>query len=417
MTEAQSAAVSTSDAASASAAPWSGVTLLDLFSLSVQSQPGATAGRQVDASGQRSITFAAAERAVQRLCEQFGDLGLSEGVVAIALPGVVETPVALLAALRAGLTPCLVPVDLDPVHYDALAERLPLAAVVTVAAHGSLRPAERWRTAASGWPRTTPVMGFGERLPAGVLPVSPVLGSAPDAGFTAPRAGRRDQPPVLTVRAGTEGLDIYRHEQEGLVAAGLWLVLRAGINPSESILTTIAPTSLAGLATGFVPALLTGGTLWQVPQFSSRAFLDALDGMGGGHVVVPGSLERMMRDAGLMKDRSVVLLHRPPVRLDMPIAVSGERIVDVLSCADHAVLMAVRDAEGRVALALGEDMIPDQRGGVVSRVETGPGGQLYFAGPAVATRLATLDRPAGAAASGFACRTDQRRRIVAVSAA
>ena len=57
------------------------------------------------------------------------------------------------------------------------------------------------------------------------------------------------------------------------VAAGLLAVMRCGMASAAAIVTTLAPVTHAGLVTGIIPALLTGGTLWQVPMFGADALL------------------------------------------------------------------------------------------------------------------------------------------------
>lgn len=407
-------------AADAVPAPWAGVTLPDLFDASVEASPQAVAFRQPDETGPglRSLTFAAAGRAVQRLTEHFADIGLQPGqTVVLSLNGCCEAPIAVLAALRAGLVPCLATPALPVEAMTDLMARPGHAAVVTAGAIGTLRPAERWRTACVSAGPGRFVLAFGDRLPGGVLKLDGLFNSTADAGY-APANNRRAPAPLRVAQPLGEGVAVYTHAQEGLVAAGLMMVLRTGMASAAPLLTTLAPLSHASLVTGLMPSLLTGGTLWQVPAFQGAGLVAALDAMGKGHVVVPAALEETLAGAGLRDGAaSLTVLHRPPVRLDVPrLAVSsGGVVVDALACGEHGLLTARRSPDGMPALAVGEARIPDEGGALALRVETGPGGRLYVAGAATASRIETAAGGLAIWETGLACRTDAAGRILALT--
>lgn len=403
--------------------PWAGITLPDLFAASVQANPQAAALRwQGDPSGgggPKSITFAAAERAVQRTMEQFGDIGLQPGqVVVISMAGTWEAPLVVLATLRAGLTPCLASPALPLDAMTDLLGRATVGAVVTVGAVGTLRPAEQWRSAAAVCGGGRFVLAFGARLPGGVLPLDGLFASTVDAGYAETTTRVASQPPVLTTRFVDGQVAVVRHEQDGLVAGGLLLVVRSGMAPAEPILTTIAPIGHAGLVTGLVPALLTGGSLWQLPTFRAAAFLASTDALGRGHVVVPAALQDALETSGIVRQAgSCILVHRPAAQFEtrpLPGGASGV-IVDVLACGEQGLLVARRGEDGASTLTVGESRIPDADGALVIRAETGPGGRLYLAGAAVPTRIDTASGSLGVAETGLACRTDGRGRILSVT--
>ncbi len=400
--------------------PWAGITLPDLFAASVQANPQGLAFRQHDeAGGLRSTTFAAAERAIQRTVDQFGDIGLRAGqVVVVSMIATAEAPVVILAALRAGLTPCLASPALSLDAMTDLAGRENVGAIVTVGVAGTLRPAETWRAAAAMAGGGRFVLAFGDRLPGGVLRLDGLFSSTADAGFAPPGGRSAGQPPILTTKMIDGRVALVRHEQDGLVAAGLLLVVRAGMGSAASILTTIAPVSHAGLVTGLVPALLSGGTLWQVPTFRAASLLACADAQGHGHVVVPAALEDAVSQAGMVKRAaSSILLHRPAARFETRPTPGGPAgvIVDALACGEHGLMAARRDDTGATMLAMGESRVPDEGGGVVIRAETGPGGRLYLAGAGVPTRIDTPTGTVGVAETGLVCRTDSQGRILAVS--
>jgi len=243
-----------------------------------------------------------------------------------------------------------------------------------------------------------------------------------DAGFAAPdrTAGAI---PILTASLVDGQVAIARHEQDGVVAAGLLAVMRCGMASAAALVTTLAPVTHAGLVTGIVPALLTGGTLWQVPVFSADALLAGSDALERAHLVVPAALEEAVIQAGLLaRAGSITLLHRAPARFSAQPAASQDLslqplMVDALACGEHGLLMARRDASGAMALGPGESRVPDGDGGLVVRAETGPGGRLYLAGAAVPTRIETAGGTLGVAETGLVCRVDGRGRMTLVTPA
>jgi hypothetical protein len=402
--------------------PWAGITLPDLFAASVQANPQAAAFRwhgESGAGGVKTMTFATAERAVQRMAEQFGDIGLQPGhVVVISVAGTWEAPLVLLAALRAGLTPCLASPTLPLDAMTGLLAQAGVGAVVTVGTAGTLRPAECWRSAAAAAGGGRFVLAFGSRLPGGVLPLDGLFASAADAGFAATGQRVAAQPPVLTTTLVDGQVAVARHEQDGLVAAGLLLVVRAGMASAEPILTTLAPVSHAGLVTGLVPALLTGATLWQIPTFGAAAFLAAVDAMGRGHVVAPAAVQDAMVTAGVARGaRSCILLHRPVAQFETRPAPGGAAgvLVDALACGEQGLLVGRRSEDGASTLAVGESRVPDADGALVIRAEIGPGGRIYLAGAAVPTRMDMSAGSIGVSETGLVCRTDGRGRILSVT--
>lgn len=400
------------------------MTLTDLFASTAQMNPQAQALSQSmgPLAQRRSFTYAAADRAVQRTREHLADLGLAPGdVVVVSLGATVEAPVAILAALRAGLTPCLVPVTFTAEEAREVMRRVGARAVVTTGAIGSLRPVDVMRDAAvnGGGPRF--VLAFGERLPAGVIRLDEALLRSSDAGFEAPAGLSGESRPAILIAGRLAGsLDVVRHEQSSLVAGGLLAVLTAGIGTAETVLSTLSPMSMAGLVTGLVPCLLTAGTLALEPVFSSATFLASLDALGTCHVAGPGALEGPVGEAGLAGARglsSLALVHRPPARLDRVPGTAGwtTRTIDVLACGERGVILAGREADGRPALSLEAARIPDGDGAVVTEAKAGPAGDLDLRGHGVGT---PAGQPAGDGATwvpaGCMVRCDERGLIVSV---
>ncbi len=405
--------------------PWAGVTLTDLFASTTQMNPQAIALSQAAGPAQprRTLTYEAADRAIQRTMDHLLDLGLRPGeIVLVSMASTMEAPVAILAALRAGFTPCLVPVTVTLDEAASVVSAVPARAIVTTGAIGPLRPVEVLRAAAasSGGPRF--VLAFGERLPAGVIPLDDVLIRSADTGFEPVDAGMPQRPPaVLTVERRAGRILVHRHEQSNLVAASLLTVLRSGMASAEPVLSTLSLMSLAGLVTGLGPCLLTAGTLALEPLFTTASFLASLSAHPRLHVVVPGALEGPLAESGLSASVSIasaLLLHRQGVRLDRVPGLPAARfpVVDALAVGERTLLVEARGEDRRPALRLGTIRIPDDIGAIVVAARRHEDGQLDVGGVTVSTRLDENLRsdPEAFVGTGCSVTVDETQRILSV---
>lgn len=377
------------------APPWSGVTLLDLFASAVQLNGAVTAYAEIGSLGVpgRSRTYAEAHDAVERIRTRLEDLDLPRGAVALLCTGAsIDAPLVLLAMLAAGLTPCLVP----PVATDEDLVKLCRASgaqvLVTCSQIGDVRPAEQLRRAAveAGLPRY--MMGFGERLPAGVMSLDGGLSEVREVSQRTVLPGARSAAAsILTVELSPDGASLYVHDQEALVALALEWVLRSGVGTGETVTTTLSPMTQAGLVIALAP-LLTGGSLLLQPLFSGPALLAALRQGPRMHLAGPAALQDGLRKAGLLGGPelgSTTLLHRPPLRFDgLPVVQARESaIIDMLSLGERTLLLARRGADGRPALSLAEARIPDDDGGLVLACRQDGALRISVSGASVATRL------------------------------
>lgn len=377
------------------APPWAGVTLVDLFASAVQLNGAAIAYREAPVAGGpgRSRTYGEANESVERLRLRIEDLGLQRGsVVVVCLPAAIEAPLTLLALLRAGLTPCLVPPTAGEAELARIFQAASAQAAITCAQVGSLRPADVLRAAAvsAGGPRY--VLGFGERLPAGVIPLSDDGGEVRETSARdAPPAGRSGGPSVLTVELAAEGPSLYVHDQEALVSLALSWVLAVGAGTADTVLTTLSPMTQAGLVPALAP-LLVGGTLALQPVFTGEDFLACVSDLRQPHLVAPGALVEGLHKAGLLGGAGVAsttLLHRPPLRLAGGPSPQGAEspVIDMLALGERTLLLARRDLDGRPTLSLAEARIPEEDGGLVLACRQDGALRISVSGASVAAKL------------------------------
>ena len=79
------------------------------------------------------LNYSRAYNITSSLSEQFIAHGLTPGdVIAIQLPNTVELPIVILAALKTGLIPCLIPISWRSFDIDKALQMVPAKALVTI---------------------------------------------------------------------------------------------------------------------------------------------------------------------------------------------------------------------------------------------------------------------------------------------
>jgi AMP-binding enzyme len=311
------------------------VALDAVFRRNVLTRPGALAlsdpsDRAAFTDGlPRRLNYAGADVAVNRLAAQLKALGLPEGsTVALQLPNTVEAVLSLLAVLRAGLVAAPLPLLWRRADLVAALREINARAIVTMTRIGDERSAEIACEAAAelfslGFP-----CAFGHAAPDGVIPLDLDAPTPPlDADLLRPRISK-DLAAIVTFDASRRGAFAVGRAHAQWIAAGFAVMLEARIAPGETIVSTLPPASLAGIASAFVPWLLTGGTLALVHGYSPPALAQAAT--GGEHLVAPAPALLALAEASRGVFASSIAVHRGPQSLGVDLAQANcEAIVDV----------------------------------------------------------------------------------------
>ncbi|MFZ0066488.1 MAG: class I adenylate-forming enzyme family protein [Pseudolabrys sp.] len=377
----------------------------------------------------RSLSFAQADRAISVLAAKLRGFGLqTDSIVAIQLPNTVESIVAFLGVLRAGMIAA--PMPLLWGHQDIVAAlgQIGAKAIITCSHIGAAAYAERARQAAVELFSIRHVCGFGPDLPDGVVPLDDVFGS----GFADIPAYTRPSPAALHVAAITFGLEsrgitpVARNHIE-LVAGGLEIFLAADIVADTPQLSTIPIGSFAGLALTLLPWLLSGGTQHLHHGFDPDAFAVQCAALGNGRVILPAAAVAPISEAGLLTSakQTAVALWRAPERMTGAKPWESPAVlVDVASFGEIGVLAAHRGANGLPTAIPYGVVDPSLRAAdapVLIETTRGGTGTLALRGRMVpsfpqgaghghALRLSAND--AGYVDTGVACRVDARGLVV-----
>jgi hypothetical protein len=378
----------------------------------------------------RTLSFAQADRAIAAFAAKLRGLGLqTDTVVAIQLPNTVESVVAFLGALRAGMIAAPVPLLWRRQDMVAALGHIGAKAIVTSSRIGTTAHAEVATQTAVELFAIRHVCGFGPNLPDGVAPLDDVFACG-DADVSAPHT--RPGPAAAHIAAITFGLDakgrmpVARSHVE-LVAAGLETFLETGAALETQQLSTIPIGSFAGIALTVMPWLLSGGTLHLHHGFDPDAFAAQCGTFDDGTVILPAAAITAIAEAGLLTNprQTFVALWRTPERLAAAKAWEGPSpLVDVTSFGEIG-LIAARRGENRLPAPIPHGVVGSSRRppGAPTVIETTRSevGTLALRGRMVPVQsfppaALSVSPNAGYVDTGFFCSIDRHARALIVTA-
>lgn len=295
-------------------------------------------------------TALALDTIASRLAGALGRLRLSPGSpVAICLPAGSEGGLAVVAADRAGLLPCLLPLDPDEAKLARAIEAAKARAVITQARVAALRPAEAMVGIAARYLGLRCVAGFGPGLPDGVMELDRAM-----LDDTAEDAGNDHRPAPMLLVFEERGSEFHpvRLPLADVVAASEALARLRPTRPGDRILALLPGRDLASLASGLVPALTAQCSLEAHGLFRSADFAPSFADSSRTHLVAPAWMEDTLAEGMLPSSvASVMLIHRPPARFRRTGRLRGT-VVDAVAIGAAELLAAQRDRDGRSALVV-----------------------------------------------------------------
>ena len=335
-----------------------GATLDDLFRRAGVRRPDALAlidppnGETITGGAPRRLTYAEADRAISALAAKLRRLSLqTDMVVAMQLANTVDSVIALLGVLRAGMIAAPLPLLWREQEMVAALSRIGAKAIVTSSHVGLAAQSEiAMQVAAELFP-IRHICGFGRDLPDGVVPLDDVFNPAPTEFY---QPSVRPGPAAAHVAAITfdvtgDGLVPVARSQSELIAGGLAVFREAVIAENATILSTIPAASFAGIALTLMPWLFAGGTLALHHGFDPAVFAEQSRAHEPCSVVLPGPALALLADAGLLGGhiKNILALWRAPEQLAA--AVPWQRdaaLVDIASFDETGLLPARRGPDG-----------------------------------------------------------------------
>ncbi|MEO9529569.1 class I adenylate-forming enzyme family protein [Roseibium sp.] len=347
---------------------WSDVPLDELFRNTAAKHPDRTAlvdapDRAIWTGGTpRKLTYAEADREIDRLAAFYATVGLSsDHVIGVQAPNTVDTVIALLAALRADLV-----VSPLPLHWR---QKNVLEALNSIGAKGFIA-ADRVETRDVGSAARDVaadlfslrfVFGLGKDIPDGLIELGPMLAEMGDELVFTP--GERPEPADHTAticwsRSGEENVPVTRCHNHWITAAGM-IVHEAHLKEGSSIVLPYSLSGLTGLGGGLVPWLLTGSTLHLHHPTSLENLAAHANEVEADVVMTPGPLAQTL-DRKLTNSKTT-LLAAWNIAAPRPVAfVARRRLVDLQIADEFALVAKARGPSAKMkATALGKHCGPN----------------------------------------------------------
>lgn len=206
--------------------------------------------------------------------------------VAILAPLGPEALVSILASLRAGLSPMLLPAHAGEADLLRLIERSGAVLALGVPRIGSLRPLLLLRDVAAQAFGMRFIGGFGAEVPDGVAALDALLGH----GAPTPAGSAPVRAPIHVVD-GHGFAGPFPITEKTVLAKALEVSRVLKPLASSRVVTTLVGGDLAALATGPGIALLTGVELLPLGLFMLDDLRACMEGGRMVHLVIPGAME------------------------------------------------------------------------------------------------------------------------------
>lgn len=296
-----------------------------------------------------AMTFAEADRRVEGLAAFFAGIGMRpDMVLGVHLPASADAAVIVLAALRAGLIVCPLPLAWSRAEIEAAIAAASIKAIVTASAVEDDPIGEMVRDVAGETFAIRFVFAVGAGLPDGLIDLSAVLADL-DALGPAPEIVRRGAPAdhvalLSFARSAEDKLVVVPYAHNHLVAIALGHLLEGGLEGGARLLSTMHPASLAGLAGGLVTALLAGGSVAFHHPTTLDGLAEAIEEADAARAVLPAAFGAAA--AALGGDRLGLSLVSTGLERTEAVAGAG-RTVDLLTVAGHCLVPVKRTADGR----------------------------------------------------------------------
>jgi len=404
-----------------------GTTLDDLFRRAGVRHADAIALSGLSDGEPCHLTYAQADRAISALVARLRRMGLqTDTVVAMQLPNTIESVVAMLGVLRAGMIAVALPLLWRKQEMVVALKRIGAKIIIGSAANADIA----MQAAAELFPIRY-VCGFGSDLPDGIVSLDEIF-AASSLEFVPPpvRSGSAAaHVAVVTFDVGADGVCAVARNHRELIACGLGPYLESGGAQDANRLSAIPLGSIAGIAVTLMPWLLGGGTLSLHPGFDPATF--AAQCREQDAIVLPGPVLAALADADeLGQPANIIALWRSPERLAASMPWHGAATLTDVACFGESGLIATRRADGMpAALPFGIVSAPQGAATAIPVIETmrSVAGMLAVRGPMVPTQAfppgAVLGpepyfvaHESGFVDTGFACRLERDHETLVLTA-
>jgi len=379
----------------------------------------------------RRLSYAETDRLVSALATRLRGLGLqTDAVIAMQLPNTVESVIAFLGILRAGMIAAPLPLLWRKADIAAALGRVSAKAFITAARIGDTAHAELAMQTAAELFSIRHIGVFGN-APDGTVPLDALFSVSKDE--TQPPVARAGNPAshvaLITFDVAGDGIVPVARNHAQLIAGGLGPLLEGRIATDATILSAMPIGSFAGTVLTLMPWLLSGGTLALHHPFDLESFAAQRRALHCDALVLPGPLVAPLAEDGYLAGenlKTILSFWRMPERLDLaPQWTSDAALVDIMAFGEIGLIAARRDADG-VPEALQPGAIGAPRGFAgampVIDIDRSENGTLVMRGPMVplhafppGTDLHLKTSADGFVDTGYGCKFEADGKSLAIT--
>jgi hypothetical protein len=315
----------------------------------------------------RRMSYAQADRAVEAIAARLRHMGLpADAIVGIQLPNIAEHILAMLGAMRAGLIAAPLPLLWRRADIVAALARIGAKALITCGHVGRFNHGQLALRVALEVFSIRYVGGFGANLPDGMVSFDDLLAAekleptAPDNRERSPAA----RIAVVSFDIGERGVVPVARSHLELLAGGLDVLLASGLAQDAVMLSTMSPSSFAGICLTLLPWILSGGTLLLHHPFNSNILGRQWRNDRFAALILPAPVAFCLAGAGAFAGEGpnrIIAAWRSPERMAAsPDWVQQDiGLIDVAVFGESGLVAGRRDANGRPApLRLGPVTAP-----------------------------------------------------------
>lgn len=346
---------------------WGDATLDSLFAATAAAHPNRVA--MVDSPDRpdwtggtpRSLTYAEADREIDRLAAFYGAVGMQpDFVLGIQSPNTVDTVLALLGALRAGLI-----VSPLPLHWR---QKNVLSALNSIGAKGFIAAdrvetrmmAHAARDVAGELFSLRFVFGLGHELPDGLVELGPMLEEMGNDLPPLPQPRDEASDHIATIswsRSSKDTVAVTRSHNHWMAAAQM-IMSETGLKEGASVLVPYALSGLTGLGGGLAPWLMCGGTLHLHHPTSLPGLARHANSVSADYILAPGPLGQILDRGVASKDAVIVAAWN--IAAPLPGRFTPRHPLIDLHIADEYALVAKKRTHEEVeAVPVGKPLGPD----------------------------------------------------------
>lgn len=287
---------------------WGEDTLDDLFRRHLAAHPDAEAlidpinAADIMGGTPERLTWRQVDQAVDRLASVLHDHGLKkDDVLIVQLPNINELSIAYLAALRLGIIVSPAPVQYRENELGYIAGKTAAVAALTTDRIGKHAHGEMLLSVSRQSPTLKHVFVLGETCPTGAVDLEPRLDAVTakqlKSARQAMKAAKITADDIVTIcwTSGTEAQPkgVPRSHNE-------WIIMGAGVSdaadlgPGARILNPFPMVNMAGISTGFISWLITGGRLIQHHPFDLPVLLKQMRDEAIDYTVAPPAVLNLL---------------------------------------------------------------------------------------------------------------------------